>query len=449
MKKAYGFFLLMLVGILLCSVAGAVTYDGYTQDEFDALAETTVISSADSPTGYYVTFRYQDAEAGRVRLYGEWAFTDIEHASFFTSMNATPEEWQDGYTVWKTNSWPTVDMVMDEATGIWSYTIPLPTGTWCYRYYVGGAAGAELNDYTDAILTADPANVNYLADPDDQGGEQMLTAVYVPKDEEKQALTISRYEEAPREGQNGTVAYETVTLENGITTSYAIYLPFEFDAERAEEYPILVLFHGGGGYYGSWFTNGLVNILDNMIADGRVEPTIVVTPNGSDFPNDTYRWDRPVVLDYVTNTILPTMAEKYNASEDPARRAFAGLSMGGATAAYGLFHHTDVFDTFILFSAPFLGDIQPDYTKPELKEKTIFLGYGDYDFVVTRSLYHLEPDENGEIAALVNNKEGSTLEYLFGLNAQGVEVTSLNLPYGHDWVLWRKLIVHVLENVLW
>lgn len=441
--------LLVLCLLLGCSSGYAQTFEGYTQEAFDAIEQTTVIKSDDSPTGYYVTFRYKDADASRVRIYGEWAFTDTSRASFFTSMNATPEQWQDGYTVWKTNSWPTADMIKNEETGVWSYTIPLPAGTWCYRFYVGGAEGAELTDFTDATMIADPANVNYLADPDEAGGEQLLTAVYVPRDEEKQVKTMPRYEEVPRESEQGTVAYETVTLDNGITTTYAIYLPYEFNVEREEAYPILVLFHGGGGYYGSWFTNGLVNILDNMIAEGRLEPTIVVTPNGSDFPHETFRWDRPVLLDYVTNTILPNMSEKYNASEDPARRALAGLSMGGATTAYGLFHYTDAFDTFLLFSAPFLGDIQPDYTIPELKDKTIYIGYGDYDFVVTRSLYFYEPDENGDHTPIINNREGSILEYVYGLNKEGVEFSVVNQPFGHDWVLWRKLIVDVFDNVLW
>ena len=441
--------ILTLCFMIPCISAFATTYEGYTQEAFDALDETTVIKSDDSPTGYYVTFRYKDPEATRVRIYGEWAFTDIYHASFFTSMNATPEEWEDGYTVWKTNGWPTADMTKSEATGIWSYTIPLPTGTWCYRYYVGGVDGAKLTDYTDAIMVADPVNVNYLATPDEVGGEQLLTAVYVPRDEIKQAKTTPRYEEAPRESQNGTVGYETVTLENGITTTYAIYLPYEFNVNREEAYPIMVLFHGGGGYYGSWFTNGLVNILDNMIAEGRMEPAIVVTPNGSDFPHETFRWDRPVIMDYVVNKILPNMVEKYNASEDPANRVLAGLSMGGATAGYGLFHYTDVFDSFILLSAPFLGDLEPDYTKPDLKDKTIYVGYGDYDFVVVRSLYHYEPDQDGRPVLIVDRYEGSTLEYIFGLNQEGVEVLSMNVPYGHDWVNWRKQIVYVFDDIIW
>ncbi|MDO4548370.1 MAG: alpha/beta hydrolase-fold protein [Clostridia bacterium] len=449
MKKLLSLILTLCL-IMTCAAAFAATYEGMTQEEFNALEATTVVKSDDSPTGYYVTFRYKDPDATRVRIYGEWSFSDPALASFVTSENASPDEWEDGDIVWKTSSWPTADMALNEETGVWSYTIPLPTGTWCYRYYVGGVEGAELTDYTDAVMVADPANVNYLADPNEVGGEQLLTAVYVPYDEVKQAKTITRFEEAPRDGENGTVEYETVTLESGLTTSYAIYLPYEYDAQRDDAYPMLILFHGGGGYYGSWFTNGMVNILDNMIAEGRLEPTIVVTPCGQDFPDPNYSWDRPALLDYVLNTIIPNMTEKYNASDDPARRAFAGLSMGGATTAYTLFNHTEEFDTYIMLSAPFLGDIQPDFTMPELKEKNLFPGYGDYDFVVTRSLYHLEPDADGNLIPLMSAKsEGSTFEYVVGLNNEGVEIMTVNYPYGHDWVLWRKLMVKVFDDVLW
>ena len=191
-------------------------------------------------------------------------------------------------------------------------------------------------------------------------------------------------------------------------------------------------------------------IMDNLIAEGRIEPTIVVTPNGSDFPNQTYRWDRAAITDYVVNTLLPYMAENYNASSDPSRRALAGLSQGGATVGYLLFNSTDTFDYYCLFSAPFMGDAYPDYNKPELKDKTIFMGYGDYDFVVTRSLYHMLPDADGKLQKLISNvNEGSTLEYFNGLTKAGVEYTSLNLPYGHQWTLWRQLLVHICDEVLW
>ena len=60
-----------------------------------------------------------------------------------------------------------------------------------------------------------------------------------------------------------------------------------------------------------------------------------------------------------------------------------------------MFHNTDDFDTFILFSPPFTGDVEPDYENPALKEKNIFFGYGDYDFVATRSLYKQAMDADG------------------------------------------------------
>lgn len=443
-----------LLGTFLAATsASAAGYaENLSEDEIAALEETTVIKDESSPTGYYVTFRYKDAEASRVRIYGEWKFSDVMHATFVTSENATPEEWEDGDIVWKTDGWPTADMEKDEETGVWSYTIPLPNGTWAYRFYVGGAEGAELTDYTDAKMVPDPANVNYLAPDEDLenlGGEQCLTTVYVPYDEVKQANTIRRDEEAPRDGENGTVEYVVTTLESGASSGYEVYLPYGYDAEREEKYPVFVLFHGGGGYDGSWMTNGLVNILDNMIAEGRLEPTIVVTPCGEDFHDDVYHWKRDDIMTFLNDNLLPYVAENYNAADDPARRALGGLSQGGATVAYCMFNNTDAFDTYIHLSAPYMGDTELDFTIPELKEKTIFFGYGDYDFVQTRSLYKMYPDEEGNMVKLAPQNEGSIWEYMYGLAGEGVEFSSMNYPYGHDWVLWRKLLVTVFDEILW
>ncbi len=420
----------------------AADYEGYTQEEFDALEETTVIKSEDSPTGYYVTFRYVDPDATRVRIYGEWAFSDVNYSSIMESMNATPDEWQDGYTVWQTDGWPTADMELDEETGIWSYTIPLPNGTYNYRYYVGGSADADLTDYTDAQMVCDPSNPNYTYDrlDEDSSAEMYLTSIYVPYDEEKQANTTCVEEEAPRDGENGTVLFEDVVLEDGTETSYGIYLPYEFDADREEAYPILVLFHGGGGFDGSWFNNGLVNILDNMIAEGRVEPMIVVTPNGSDFPDEEYSWDRPAILDYVVNTILPHMTEEYNASDDSSRRALAGLSQGGACIMYGYFNCTEVFDYYISMSAPMRGNVYPDYEKEELNDVNLLMTFGLYDHVATRAFYNESTAAN----------ESSTYDYVWGLGEAGVEyMIKQDWPYGHQWTMWRQVAVFAMDNFLW
>lgn len=441
-----------MVSTLLCgSLAlgmglntSAETYEGYTQEEFDALDKTTVIKSEDSPTGYYVTFRYKDSDAERVRIFGEWAFSDLDHSTVVTSLNATPEEWKDGYTVWQTTGWPTADMTLDEETGIWSYTIPLPNGTYNYRFYVDGAEGAEVTDYTDAEMVCDPSNPNFTYDrqTEDMTKEMYLTSVYVPYDEVKQANTTCVEEQAPRDSENGTVFFENVTLDSGISTSYGVYLPYEFDKNREDPYPILVLFHGGGGYDGSWFNNGLANILDNMIAEGRLEPTIVVTPNGESFPaeNPDLRWDRDAISNYVIDYLLPHMSEEYNASTEPAHRAIGGLSQGGAAIMNAYFNHTDEFDYYIDMSSPMKENVHADFTKEELNDVNLFIGYGMYDFVTTQVYF------NEEKAAV----EGSIYEYIYGLSEANVNFMVKNdLPYGHQWSLWRELAVYAFDNFLW
>ena len=321
-----------------------------------------------------------------------------------------------------------------------------------YRFVVGGDPAAEVTDTTDTRRVADPANPNWLAsyeDTENMGGEQSLTSVYVPWDPEKQANTDQRSEEAPRDGENGETVVVEDTTADGTVTSYVVYTPYGYEADREEPYPVLVLYHGGGGYYGSWFSNGLANILDNMIADGRMEPTVVVTPCGTDFPDEQFRWGRAALTSYVVDEMLPDIAENYNISEDPALRAFAGLSQGGATVGYMMFNHTDAFDTYIFLSAPYMGDTELDFTIPELKEKNIYFGYGDYDFVQTRSLYKMYPDADGNMVRLARQYEGSVWEYMYGLAGENVPFISMNYPYGHQWALWRKCVVDFAENFLW
>lgn len=96
-----------------------------------------------------------------------------------------------------------------------------------------------------------------------------------------------------------------------------------------------------------------------------------------------------------------------------------------------------------------MGDTKLDFTIPSLKDKNIFFGYGDYDFVQTRSLYKLYPDEDGNMVRLAPKEEGSIWEYMYGLAEEDVPFTSINYPYGHQWALWRKLLVNVLDDVLW
>jgi hypothetical protein len=440
----------LALALVLCVSASAETYIGYTQEEFDALEATTVIASPDSPTGYYVTFRYKDAEAERVRLYGEWAFSDMAHANLVSTLGATPEEWQDGYILHSIAGWPVVDLTLNEATGVWSYTIPLPNGTYSYRFILGGGETGPYGIIQGAVSAYDPNNVPLLNGGIADSGEEFLSAIYVPYDAEKQSLTASitgkRELEAPRDGENGEVIFGNIPDSEGINVPFGIYLPYGFDADRSEAYPILTLYHGAGGTESSWINGGAIyHILDNVIAEGSLEPTIVVIPT-----TPPEGWDRAKILDNVVNVILPYMSENYNASTEPARRAFAGLSMGGATTGYAMFHYTDDFDYYGIFSAPMLEDVAPDYTLPQLKEKKIFIGFGSYDFVAFRSLYSIFPDADGNKVQLTGGgAEGSSYEYMVGLSRNGVSYYTLEIPANHLWTLWRKCAADFFVNLLW
>ena len=179
----------------------------------------------------------------------------------------------------------------------------------------------------------------------------------------------------------------------------------------------------------------------------------MTVPNGTDFPNEDpngdYHWNREALCGFIKDQLMDDVSANYNAATDPDHRAFAGLSQGGATVGYMMFTYPDEFNTYVFLSAPYMGDTKLDFTIPSLKDKNIFFGYGDYDFVQTRSLYKLYPDEDGNMVRLAPKEEGSIWEYMYGLAEEDVPFTSINYPYGHQWALWRKLLVNVFDDVLW
>jgi enterochelin esterase-like enzyme len=338
------------------------------------------------------------------------------------------------------------------ADGVWVYTIPLPTGTYNYRFYVGGAAGAALTDYTGAILAYDPTNPPLMAhEPAGEQatsmqeynfgrvGEEFISSVFVPWDPVKQARTTRVDEEAPRRGENGQVSFVKYTLSDGKVTYFGIYLPYGFDKNRAEKYPIIVLFHGGGGYEGSWMSNGLPHIMDNLIAENRIIPTVVVTPCGSDFfdPPPATVWDVKSIMDYVTKDILPYMEQNYNCTTDPSRRALAGLSAGGRIVFRGYFHNYDTFNYFIAMSASLITSAEPDFKNPTIKSKHILFTGGQYD---------------NQLNMYLNPNYGAMGQYWVQqeLVKAGVPFMVKNdFPYAHQWTQWRQAIVFAADNFLW
>ncbi|MDR6968545.1 enterochelin esterase-like enzyme [Flavobacterium arsenatis] len=144
-------------------------------------------------------------------------------------------------------------------------------------------------------------------------------------------------------GKIDTIQYNSSTV--GTNRKALVYTPPGF--KKSEKYPVLYLLHGIGGDEKEWFKNGTPHIiLDNLYAQGKLKPMIVVLPNGRAMKDDRATgdiWEKDKVEAFTTfekdllNDLIPFIEKKYPAKKDRENRAIAGLSMGGGqTLNFGL-----------------------------------------------------------------------------------------------------------------
>ena len=204
------------------------------------------------------------------------------------------------------------------ADGIWTGTslLPLKAGAWRYHFQV------------DGMSVVDSRNVN--TSPYQAQIERLLV---VPGD-------FSDTRIVPH-GDVAKVKYAALTL-HGAIREMSVYTPPGYE-KGTGTYPVLYLIHGGGGTAASWSTVGRANdILDNLIAEGKALPMIVVMPSGwtpmggqvmtSDATKDPFN-------DEMMKDILPFMQSHFRFKDSADDRALSGLPMGGIqTLNIGLYN---------------------------------------------------------------------------------------------------------------
>jgi len=191
--------------------------------------------------------------------------------------------------------------------GVWSTTITIKPGVYRYSYLV------------DGLTLADPRNPSYS-----QSLNLVQSMVYVP------GLSFLDIQKVPHGGVE-TVWYQSAAL--GTLRRMHIYLPPGYDKDGTK-YPVFYLLHGAGDSDDSWTTVGHAGfILDNLIAEKKAKPMIVVMPAGH--VNRNFVWGDPKSMvigeferDFTTD-ILPFIENHYRTLNDRSHRAIAGLSMGG------------------------------------------------------------------------------------------------------------------------
>ena len=162
--------------------------------------------------------------------------------------------------------------------------------------------------------------------------------------------------DARREGiEHGTletVEYDSTTV--GAKRKARVYAPPGYSKDQT--YPVLYLLHGIGGDENEWSRGGSPDaILDNLYADKKAAPMIVVLPNGRAATDVTARDPIPKQSpafaafenDLLTD-LIPFIEKNYSAVADRESRAIAGLSMGGGQALNFGLNHLDTFAWFFV-----------------------------------------------------------------------------------------------------
>ena len=191
-------------------------------------------------------------------------------------------------------------------------------------------------------------------------------------------------------GRIDIVQYNSKTVGN--PRRAIVYTPPNYDTST--RYPVLYLLHGIGGDEEEWRKGANPQaILDNLIADAKGVPMIVVMPNGRAQPNDRAEGNvmatAPAFAKFerdLLDDLIPFVESTYSVRKDRESRALAGLSMGGGQSLNFGLAHLDVFAWIGGFSsAPNTNppeQLVPDAAKAREKLKLLWISCGDNDGLI-------------------------------------------------------------------
>jgi len=280
------------------------------------------------------------------------------------------------------------DQVMKKGDeGIWSITLgPAKPGIYVYGFNV------------DGVEMSDPRNRDVLVN-----AWPTRSIVEIPSDRPMY------YEQRPV--PHGTIQihwFESKTL--GVNRKFYVYTPPGYLTDKKQtRYPVLYLLHGAGGYEFIWTDMGRVNlVMDNLIADGKAKPMIIVMPYGH-------------FESYLLNDLIPFVEANYRIAKGKENRAMAGLSMGGSQTINIGIKHLDMFSSLGVFSNG-IGDLQ-EFEKTNAEQLAsmndkldlLWLGCGRDDFLFERYKNTLEFLKEKDIKHISNTTDGA-----------------------HTWINWRR-----------
>ena len=319
------------------------------------------------------------------------------------------------------------EMTRDD-DGVWTYTTP-PLTPELYRYSFA----------VDGVRTIDPSNAHVIRDV------ASISNIFLIEG------GVADYY-AVQDVPHGTVAfpwYESPGTDK--TRRLAVYTPPGYSSSE-QRYPVMYLLHGIGGDEEAWLGSGRAReIFDNLIAEGKAEPMIVVMPNGnvaqkaapgnsSDgmvMPTFSLPNTMDGLFEETFGDVMRFVEENYRTRENKESRAIAGLSMGGYHTAYISQNYPNTFDYVGLFS-PAL-NVKPD-DHPDAP------AYQNLDAKLRQQM------ENGyELYWIAVGEDDFPVlyqgiqDYRKGLDEMGMNYEYQETSGGHTWDNWRQYLVEFTQ----
>jgi enterochelin esterase-like enzyme len=340
----------------------------------------------------------------------------------------------------RVNFWsgPKLDMVK-QPDGFWSVTTPpLVPGLHYYTIILDGAEVTDLGSH--AFF----------------GGGKHASAVEIPEP----GSTYYSPQQVPH-GQVREIWYSSKVT--GTWRHALVYLPPGYDDKATERYPVLYLQHGGGEDETGWIRQGRANfILDNLIAEGRSKPMIVVMaygyakragqpapsfagrPFGSPEAIKAMQEMTAAFEDDMTEALIPFIDSTFRTIADRDHRAMAGLSMGGMQTFHVTLNHLDLFSYIGGFSGAagplVLGDRKLD---PKADFNGVFADSAAFKKRVRLLWLGVGTAEPERMRAGLHRLHAS-------LTDAGIDHVFYESPgTDHEWQTWRRSLKDFAPRLFW
>ena len=275
----------------------------------------------------------------------------------------------------------------------------------------------------DGVSVADPASQSFY------GCGRWSSAIEVKED----GCEDFEVQDVPR-GEVRTVYYFSKVDESW--RPLLVYTPAGY-REGAQEYPVVYIQHGGGEDHRGWMEQGrTAQIMDNLIAQGKAVPMIVVSSNSNVRSRNGgfgggYSWQgMQAFRSELIENVIPFVEKTYRVKKDRKNRAMCGLSMGGGQSFYIGLRDPDVFANVGVFSTGMFGGIR-GASNFDLEKEVPGILTDTHTF-----------NKNFDVFFMTCGEQDSRIEYTRNIVKQmrnkSVNVRFNSYPGDHEWQVWRK-----------